>query len=447
MKTLVKYISNFKFNTTTSNNDNLEIDYFENINLNNGEIQSEICKNDLLYNLVEDNNYNNIIENNSQLLTTITQFIPYEFFDEISKSIKKRIFAIDCTNKIYELNNETLLFDEIHQCSNQPNIIFDKSLLYFFDSNNKCLIIDTNSVLQIEDLPSITSYTRFNNKLFFLESSSPYAIYQGEDLELKNLSNNLNQYQKFDINLEDGEVLKILILKNKLYVFTNYCILKYDSDNDTFIKQNELNLNNFKNTIELLDECVVFYTQNGLFSFNGNNIEQISDNKFNIDKNAKSVCFCQNYYIKPTNSSEFIYKFDFNNNYFIPLKFDKIANFYTIKTHNFYLFCVCLERENLYNNYFLSITNSENYPEQSVKFKPTLFNSTKLKQLKTININSEGDFNFVIESNISANNLKINNSEKINNLCIEGNIFYFKIISQNYFKIKSILIEYTEVGE
>lgn len=444
MKTLVKYISNFKFNNNTSD-DNLQIEYFENINLDNGEITSELKQGDIFYNLFGEGVSNQIKNNNDELLNKTIQIIPYEYFDELTNEKILRLFIITRENDLYELDNDSYLFKFIQQFTNKPNIIFYKSNLYYFDKN-KCLVIDSSNLVQIENLPEINSYVEYNNQLFFT-TDAPYNIFQCEETEFKNLSSNLNIYNNYKTDLENGDILKLVLIKNKLYALTEYTILKYDSDYDKFIKQNDLKLYIYKNTIEVIDNKVLFYTTNGLYSFDGNDIELTSNGLLDINKNAKSVCFNQNYYIFSLNHAEFLYKFNFQNNYFIPLKFNSIENFYVISSTSIYNLCICQNNGDNYKNITLYDSSSNLSGKQQLLFKSSFFGSAKTKQIKNIILKSEGEFLFTIKSDISETYFYVSSPTSFRNLSLNGNIFSIEISTQNYFKLKSILIEYSEVGE
>lgn len=446
MKSQHTYISNFKFSPTETTNDSLQIDFFENVNLSNGIISSEITQDDILLNFLSKAEFNSVTENNSKIINKLIQIIPYEYFDNTNKTTKLRLLAIDNEFNLYELDTVNYIFTEKHKFNEFPNIIESKSVLYFFDKNN-CTIFEENNLMQIENLPKILSFTEYENQLFFIANENPYSIYQCEETELKNLSNNLEQYQSYNLNFEDGCALNISVINNKLFVFSQYAIHKLDLENSKLLKQNEPKISIYPNTIERLDDEVIFYSSNGLYSFDGNDTEKLSSNYLNLEKNAKSLCFNQNYYIKSSIHDEFLYKFDFESKYFLPLKFDKLVNFGVIKSSEIYNIFVC----NFINETYKNITlynNSSNFNQvQLVKFKPTLFGSTKLKQIENIHLKCEGEFTLKIKSNLTEKCVTISNSTSIKNLLISGNIFDIEIKSTSFFKIKSILIEYLEVGE
>lgn len=446
MKTQIKYISNFKFNKSADKNDDMQIDYFENINLENSEISTETRHCDLLGKILNGEELDSVKENNSLLLTKITQIIPYDYLDETTNNSCVRLFVIDHQNNLYELNFSTFIFAKTHEFSQNPKVVFNKNSLYLF-GKNECVVIGSKSLTQVESLPNLISFSEANNQLFFITETNPYNVYQSEETELKNLSNNLTQYQSHEINSEDGAAIKLVTIKSKLYLITQYSILKFDSELGKFISQNNLQLNIFHGTTEMIDDKVFFYTSNGLYSFDGNNIERLTNNYLLFQKNAKSICFNQNYYIFSTNYPDFLYKYENNTNYFVPLKFKNIANIYQIKSKDNYNLCICDFNNNTYKNITLDNSNSATPETQTLSFKTTLFGTSKLKQLVNLHLRCDGAFCLKIKSDVTESEFNISNSTTLRNVSINGTMFDFTIYSQDFFKLKSILIEYAEVGE
>ena len=49
-------------------------------------------------------------------------------------------------------------------------------------------------------------------------------------MDLRNISLNIEQYEQLKTNVSDGEVLKIVCIKNKIFIITRYSIYKYDEE-------------------------------------------------------------------------------------------------------------------------------------------------------------------------------------------------------------------------
>lgn len=445
MKSKSILISNFKFNPTTQPSDNLQVEEFYNVNFNHGAITSELSFQNIFNGLFTNEEVATLKTNNDDIFKKLVKIIPYEFYDDTINHTNKRLLTLDCNNKLHELDSENLIFEEVYTFSKKPGIIYHKNSLYFFDTNNS-VVFNSNNIMQIESLPEILTFAEFESNLFFVDNTHLYNIYKAETDELKNLSCDLEQYEKYQINFENGTVYKIIKLKDKLIAITNSKILKFDEDKNMFVEQNDLKLNIYPNTIELIDDNIYFYTSNGFYKYDGIDTERLSNELCNILKNAKSVCFNQNYYIFSPNFNNFVYKYDFEKGYFSSIKFKTIEDVFVISNPSNYELCISGCGEDSFDIITLYSNNIDNTNSQFIKFKPTLFGSGKLKQINNIYFNYEGEFTLTIKTNLTQTSIIVN-KQKYENLSIDGSIFQFEISSENYFKINSIFIEYYEVGE
>lgn len=442
------YYSNFKYNPIdpASNKDSLEIDDLYNVSVSNNAIASAISEEEILENFFNETEIVTIKTNNTELLKTIYEYIPYQFYNDVNQIYKTRLFVITNDNKLYELNLTTYTFELLYTFTVKPRIIFSNDLFYIFDSQNKCVTIDNNQVISIENLPNITSFVYDENNIYFSDETLPFHLFINNKCELKDLSSNLNIFSHIKTSIEDGEIYKIVNLKGKIYIITQYSILKYDSDNSMLYKQNNIETEIFRNSIKQIDDYILFYTLDGLYAFDGNDLKKLFANYLHFNKNANFIYFNQNIYVFSDNYPNFIFKYDLTNNYFLPLNFGQISNLYKVKSHSNYNLCVSIIDNNEFKNYSLFNKNISKI-NQYVKFKPTNFGSTSIKRIKNIHINSEGDFNIEITSNQSQIVLKISDLTTYDNLSLYGNYFTFNITSDSEFKLKSIMIDYEEIGE
>lgn len=448
MKTKTYLFSNFKFSPNNKNdNDNLQIDSMINVSAENGYIESELNHGELIEILIEEQKREIVKQNNTELLKNIVRFIPYTFFEPGLNVFSERLFAISFENNLYELNNETNIFELKYNFSKFPKIIQNKNSIFLFDSNNKSIVIESNNNVSIEQIPTINSFIADTEKLYFSLELKPFSFFVSEQTELRNLSIYTDQYSYFETTVEDGQIYKIVKIKDNIFIITQFSILKYDKDNNTLVRQNNLELEIFKDTIIQLDNSVIFYSSNGLYLFDGNDIEQQIDNYLKISKNANLLCFNQNLYIFDKNLGNFIYKYNFKDKYFLPIFFDNIEQIYLIKTKNFYSICVCKKDNLIYKNLSLYNYSTWNDVFQKVSFKTTTFNSTNTKQIKDLFIKASGEATLIISSNITSTKIKICNSTQIHNLLLSGKIFNFQIESKSKFQINSILVNLEEVGD
>ena len=449
MKNKTLLFRNFKFNPTDSISDdeNFVISNMYNVTTENGAIESKVFQEDVLSCLFDETQIQTIKSNNSEIIDKIIRYIPYTYYDVGQDTFSNRLFVITNANALYELATETNLFELKYSFSTFPKIFEYENAVYLFDSNNKCIVLENNSAVSIEQIPTINSFISDNEKTYFLLKNKPFSFFTSELIGLRNLSIYPEQYTSIDSTVQDGQLYKIVNIKDKIFAISQYSILRFDEENNKFLRQNKIELEIYKDTIIALDNAVVFYTSNGLYLFDGSDIEQLTNNYLNFDKNANLVCFNQKIYILSQNYENYIFEYNFTNKYFTPIFLDKINLFYTVKTQEKYLLCASTISNNEYKN--ISIFNSLNWNnvEQKVIFKTTTFSSTNLKYIKNIFVKATGECKIKITSNLSSTELKINNSTAIYNVGISGTVFDFEIISSTKFKIDSILLNIEEASE
>lgn len=387
----------------------------------------------------------NIYNFNEDILQKTIQIIPYQFINDLDNEFYSRIFLLTSEYKLYELSNETNLFDFHINFEENPTIIFSEDVLYFLKKSGECIIFDNINSLQIENLPKLKTFTKNSKGLFFTTNDYPYFIFRSDLCEIKNLSPNLEQYEKLKVNIEDGAILKIVKQKDNVFVITKYSIFKYGEDDEQLIKLCNLKLEIFENTISSLDDEFVFFASSGLYKFDGTDCEKITNNYLNFSKNAKSFCFNQNLYIFSPNYPNFLYKFNFEDKYFYPIQIYNLVDFYIIKNNDTYSLCNSAKKQDSFVN--ITLTNDKNgvYPQQIIKFKPSNFKTISNKILRNIIVRGEGKFTLKIQSETSSSIFNINGETKLHNICLSGNYFEFEINASSFFKLSSIAIEFEEV--
>lgn len=444
MKNKNIFISNFKFSPENSKNDSLSIKDFYNTTLKNGYIKTEVAPQNFLYDLFDTETAEKILLNNQELLNTTKNIIPYEFFNEETNNYNLYLYIITSDNKLYKLNNETNDFELKYTFSSYPKSLNSDNELYFFSEDN-CVFISKNSSLEILNLNEIKTYAKTSNSLFFTFKNSPQNLYKTEQIKLKEISNNVEQYSCFSISEDEGEIYKIVNVKEKIFIITKYSIYKFDEDDNKLIKQNSLETEVYENTIQVIDDMVLFYSSSGLIAFDGNDTNKLTSNTLQLNKNAKSVIFNQNFYIFSSNSQDFVYKYILNEDYFSPLKLDNINEIFLFKTRSNYNIYINKKEDNIYKN--ITLYNGIANQKQMVEFNTTTFGSCCQKIIRNIYLKLNGSIDMKIESDLSSLELKLTNSQVINNISLQGTYFTFKISASSDFMLESIMINYDEMGD
>ncbi len=449
MKSKSIYLSNFKYKQINNqdNYNNLVIENIQNVNLSQGIIQSLFSECDIIDILFNQERASIIKNLNNNCLNSFIRYIPYEYFDDNLNEIKLRLFALSSNNNLYKLNNDSNIFEIQYSFNTIPKIILSKNTLYFFDSNDKCILVENENLISIENIPQIKSFASTITNLFFVLENQPHKLFIAEDCELKNISTNTEQYTQIAIPIEDGLIEGVFYLKGKVYIFSKYAIFKLDQENNYLIKQNKLNLSISKNSIKQIDDSIYFYSSNGFYCFDGMDIRQVFDNYLNLSKNAIFEYFNQNLYILDANYQEIIFKYDLTSEEFSKLKLKNLHNFYQIKNESNYYLALCKQTENNYSSSIIDFNNLNNTVNQVVKFKPISFNNSSLKNLSNLFTISNGDFQLKISSEFSSTTINISNETKSFKIDLTGTYFIFEINANSKFRLESIIINFSEVGE
>lgn len=448
MKSKTILFSNFKYDYLNKNENinTLPIEEISNLKTDNGYIESELSTKELIYELFNENEISILKEQNSEIINNIIKFIPYEFFNENTNKINSRLFCITQENKLFELNFESLNFEEKYIFSDLKNDVIYNNILYLFDSENKCIVIENNNILTIENIPYINSFVSNDDNLYFSIDNIPNKFFISDCKNLKDISTNFEQYSTINIPIEYGMILKVTNVKNNIFIITQYAILKIDKTKNVVQKQNFINSLIFKNSIIQFDDSIFFYCENGLYIFDGTDIKQIFNNFLNLSKNAIFVNFNHKLYILSLDFKNIIYTYNINTNQISFIKINNIDNIYKINSYSNHFFCVCHKEENSFKTISLYSNNSNSLTQQ-LKSKPIFLDSNTLKQIQSLYINSTGEFELKISSDITSQIFSISNITQFKNLTLNGNYFIFEIYSSSKFKLNSIMITFGEIGE
>lgn len=395
--------------------------------------------------------FNTLQENYSDLLKSIIHIEIYDYSDSESSELKSRIFLIDRTYKLYEIDREnSLILDLSMQFSEMPRIAKVNQVLYFLLSTGMYFVIEDNYPILATGVSPCEIFTHLEDKVIFLNNTSSFDIYYSMFSDLYNISIDKSYPQARPAKPEYGSVLKIVTLNKKVFVFQEYAIttLKYisaDFDNeDNFIINSKI----YKDTICVSDNNIIFCTDAGLFTFDGNNIQKV----FPMDtiqmvcsKSDKAVICNKIYYLKTKYDiygllRNVILAFDFDNDSVLVYKIDNLHDIYLTQSISHYHLNLTLKDGDNYNNVVLTnkaICQGEKY----IEFNKITFGTANMKTIDKIMIFNQGKATLEISSDIETKTFKLNHDFFIENIAINGHIFTFKIYSDYTFRLENIMLE------
>lgn len=385
-------------------------------------------------------------DNFANILSSIINFYPYEFYDIISKTYKTRLFFIDSNYNLLEYTNSNFININSIKFSQQPNILLKDNKIYFYDEDFMCYIECDNNLVISSVSASITSFVCSGEELFFIDARDKFNIYYTQKDYLENLQNNLLMFSKISVCPTYGEILKIVNIKNKIYVFQKYKIsyIYTNSNNHYLIDVIKINHTIYPNTISANESYIYYSSSNGLFIFDGNETKNIHSLLFNTINTSfeDSGTFFNGYYYLKTSKIENDKKYDLvlrlnENTNPIIYKTSDITSIKTIKSNSIYALVLLKNNgEILYFDNSSTISN-----EKYIKFNKITFNSYFLKNISSLKIFNKGKFTLIINSDLQKATYEIENNFSIDNINIPGHIFEFEIKSNNNFKIENIFVE------
>ena len=391
---------------------------------------------------------NSIKTKNETIINNLIYVYEYIYFIQDLGKYETRIFVLDKNFNLFELNSD-LIFDNMSiKFETVPKVFENNSKLYFFSPNDKFILIEKNNKpLFVTDFLNIKNFLQFQNKIFFMTHEHKFSIFISEELELENIGSNIDEYELFKLNPNSGEVLGLIVLNNYLFVVQQYSISKLSFSNGAWTNSLYFPIQTMiiEESIQQIDDFIVFCTESGVFIFDGSNIKHLFkelDNK--IDKNDISTAvFNEKYYLNCSfslnnNFERVIFEFDIDKDTFNLFYLKNVTKIYSIKTIKGSSLIAVKEEDN--NQILTLISNSVSTEKKFVKFNPVTFEDSLFKTLSDISIFANGRFDFKIKSDFSEKTISVNNNIFLKNLGLKGNYFQFEISSDDNFEIFSIMI-------
>lgn len=448
----------------------------------NGEFLSEsISKNSLtinnIYNLTTQNNtiepvcnFSDLFENcfslefiNTikvkyfDLFNSINCFYIYDYYDDSSNLIKTRYFVTNNNFNIFEIDYENFnIIDLNFKFNTKPSFLLLNEKLYIYSFNNLFLMINKdNYPIVLSDVLNITSINDIDKYTIFTCFENKFSVFYTEKTELLNLEQNLSNYNEIKLSPEDGEIERVFIYKNNIYAVQKYAISKIIIQNNGVSISNLCSIKSsiIFNSIELIDDYIVFLTTSGLFIFDGNDIKQIFKKEtINLIKsNVKSVSYNNKYYLMCNYfinhiKESMILEFDIEDNICTFYKIESLLDITLLKTFSTYKLIAITNNNNINQVKFLDLNKITTY-KKYVRFNKLTFDDKPVKVLNELKIISIGKFLVTISSEIQSSTFEINGISYIKNIGIKGQTFEIEIQSDDSFKIESIYIKTTSYSE
>lgn len=402
--------------------------------------------------------YNQFYADNETFLKSIIYIYTYDYFDTNSLSNKSRIFVVDKNFSLYELNISTKTFTSLQTTFTiQPTFATINNKLYIFSPKDYFLLFEQGNELPLTilSLPKIKKVLYLNHQMFFLLDDEKFTFCSADDFEIEDLSATYNNFTRMQVDSVYGEILDIIIYKSNLYIIQQYGIAKYVITSVSYRLQQTCSINSkiYAETVQTIDDYIIFMTTSGLYIFDGNDIKQMFSEYTSLirDNNYSSASYNNKYFIHTkillndilTNA---ILEFNVENEICNIYNIGEVNSLYLLKTIGHYELIVLMDNNNSYS--LMNFPNKKYIKKnKSIIFNKMLFNDYENKTISKLEITGEGNYNIILSSDVNTLYLSSFGDKIYNNLGLKGHIFQLIIESDESFMINSIYITISKVEE
>ena len=434
--------SNFENSFSKSPTKNsLTINKIENLTTQNKLIEPLNSFSMLIEEIVSNENIDYFVLNNKSLLNNIVQMFSYKYHDETTQNICQRYFAIDKENKLFELNQTELIFENCYiYFSDFPTHFYRDGCLYFF-SKDLCVFVENenapiilNSTANIQDLCFSDDYLMFT-------TSEKYVAFFTQNKPLYNIESNLFNCNSIELEPEFGEVLKIVYVNEKFYIFQSYKIIKVTIKKDEPTISTIINFSEpiLKNTIFTHNDSVIFATKSNVCNFDGNSISYDFKNVLKgFDASFYKAILCNEHYYLILNQNDLL-DFDLNEKNVNCFKLNNLKNLFSFEVKP------CIVRFDGNKHSLLTPSNKED-PSllKRVIFNKITFNTNTSKIIKELLIIGSGECDVKFASNAEEIIIHAHANKKVQNISISGDIFSITLESSSNFVVECLFVKTLE---
>lgn len=443
---------NLPIKPNTYEKNDLTINNFFNTKTTNSKIEPLMNFSNYFEKTLTRENYQQFQTINGDIVNQIYYVITYEYYQDSNQDTQLRKFILTTNFELYELDSQSMkLIDLNITFAALPIVFYDNEQLIVSDSKNTYIVIDKNNPPYfVTSYPEIDQWCTYLDNSYVLFKNKKYSIFSCTNSSIFEMSPIMADYEEIKLNPEFGAVENILEFDNSLLIFQQYKISKLTRTNLTHkvISTNYLTSKIYKNTIEKINDYVVFLTSSGLYIFDGNDTKQIFSEitKDITPTNLKSATFNNKYYLKAEYfisgaKENVIFEFDIENNNCSIYKFDsQIDNLFVVKNANEYLLCSTTIKNDIATVVCLDTTKTNTLQKQ-ILFNKLAFDNNNSKKIKSIKIFGAGDFFVSLSSENGECNFHVYNNLCVNNVGLFGQFFELMINSNQAFIVNAISFE------
>jgi len=428
---------------------------FYNVSFSNGIIDSNLNTCDFMKNFLNETQYENFTNQYGSLYANISQFIPYQYFDE-SGNLKLKMFAIDKNNSINEYDADECKLTNLNTVlSNKPKIVYHNDSVYLLDGTSTVYIISNSQNLAFYENTKKVSYVKFyRNQTYYMLSDNPNTIYIATDVDFEKLLTTEPATETLSIDVNYGSFQDLIICDDYIYIIQDYGIAKIQKSKDeTYFTYFKTHTKIISGTAKSINNLILFYSTSGLYKFDGNKITPLFVDLFNkCNKQGIAETFNNKYYLATQMNAnneliDCLIEIDIINDVYVVFLVGKVCSLESVVLKNIYSLIITTCDDGFYNSLSIGSSSGDFACKKYVEFNPVFLDSHDEKSIVKLNIFAEGEFRFeIISNNGDSVSYNISNKFSASNISLFGQYFKFEISSISNFKIYSIYLEYQTIN-
>ena len=403
---------------------------------------------------------------NNEIVNSFIYITTYDYYDSEVFNYKTIYFCIDKNYSLFKVtyeNDSFILVDLNINFTQLPEVFTYAGKIYFYQKNEKFIYFENNQdAVVVSSFADFESYVNYYENSYFISSSEPYKVFYTEKTDIENLSDDLSVYSEILAESSGGRVLKLVSLKNNLYVVSQYAISKVVIDGDDYY----LSTNCFikskideKNIFEIND-YLMFFAGGKCFLFDGNEFEEIFSSETKLIQSGEKITglvFDNKYYALARLNGDLdksLLEFDIGKKKVRIFHISNAVSMYKIKSISCYKLVIVTEEDSVTNGvtdkkYFLfeKCDGGQIFGNRFVKFNSICFDDTIEKKISDIKTVSSGTFTIKISSENGSKLIPVSGNLHVRNLGLSGYGFDIEIYSEDDFDIKSILFKVQTITE
>ena len=444
---------NSKFEPLTTQKDKLSISSIYNLNTNSGLIEPTENFTPFFQQFFGEF-FDAFFLLNADILNQIIYVDVYSYFDNESNKLVERLFLIDSNFELFELNENYKFVSTNINFETQPTFFKANGKLYIFSKEHFIVVQKSFLPMQVLSMPKIKNIVIVDSFVVFSVFNDPTSVFYIHNTDIENLTIALDLCPKIQIREEYGAVVDLIIYKNNLFIIQEFAITKITQTSGKITTTQNCYICSkiIENSVQCLDDYVVFLTSSGLFLFDGNDTKEIfaEYTKHTQNNIISSVAFNNKYYLNTKLFCERYYEnilleFDIEHDYCLVYKVGNIQSIYKIQSLNNYHLITIVK-----NDKYEVLTLNKNTPNKylkSIKFNKITFNNHLQKQITKMKILASGSYTLKIKSDQDEVSLNLVGNSEINLSNIKGFFFEFEIESTKSFLIYAILCCVKPLGD